>query len=146
MLREKMIKLGKEYTWEMSHRLPFHNGWCRNIHGHSYKMRVELIGELDENGMLIDFYDIDKIVRPVIEIYDHSMLVDKNDYKTIKFLEENGFRHVVIDFTSTSENIAINFAKIFSEQFRHYKNLKELTVRIYETSDAFAEYTMKLNS
>lgn len=141
-----MIKLGKEYTWEMSHRLPFHNGWCRNIHGHSYKMRVELIGELDENGMLIDFYDIDKIVRPVIEIYDHSMLVDKNDYKTIKFLEENGFRHVVIDFTSTSENIAINFAKIFSEQFRHYKNLKELTVRIYETSDAFAEYTMKLNS
>ncbi len=140
-----MIKLGKDYIWEMSHRLPFHNGWCKNIHGHSYKMRVELVGELDENGMLIDFYDIDKIVKPVVQSYDHSMLVDQNDTTTLRFLQENGFRHVVIIFTSTSENIAINFAKIFSEQFRQYKNIKELTVRIYETSDAFAEYTMKLN-
>jgi len=140
-----MIKLGKDYIWEMSHRLPFHNGWCKNIHGHSYKMRVELVGELDENGMLIDFYDIDKIVKPVVQSYDHSMLVDQNDTTTLKFLQENCFRHVVINFTSTSENIAINFAQTFSEQFRQYKNIKELTVRVYETSDAFAEYTMKLN-
>lgn len=140
-----MIKLGKEYQWEMSHRLPFHNGWCKNIHGHSYKIRVELLGELDENGMLIDFYDIDKIIKPIVQSYDHSMLVDQKDTNTLKFLQENDFRHVVINFTSTSENIAINFAKVFSEQFRQYKNIKELTVRVYETSDAFAEFKIKLN-
>lgn len=140
-----MIKLGKDYTWEMSHRLPFHNGWCKNIHGHSYKMRLELVGELDENGMLIDFYDIDKVVKPVINSYDHSMLVDEKDEITLKFLKENNFRYVPIKFTSTSENIAINFAQQFAEEFRKHKNIKELAVRVYETSDAFAEYSLKLN-
>lgn len=140
-----MIKLGKDYIWEMSHRLPFHNGWCKNIHGHSYKMRVELVGELDQNGMLIDFYDIDKVVKPIVQMYDHSMLVDVNDEKTLNFLKENDFRYVAINFTSTSENIAINFAKMFAEEFRKHSNIKELAVRVYETSDAFAEYSLKLN-
>jgi len=141
-----MIKLGKDYVWEMSHRLPFHNGWCKNIHGHSYKMRLELVGELDENGMLIDFYDIDKVVKPIITQYDHSMLVDEKDEKTLKFLRENDFRYVAINFTSTSENIAIHFAKQFAEEFRKHENIKELSVRVYETSDAFAEYSLKLNN
>lgn len=140
-----MIKLGKDFLWEMSHRLPFHNGWCKNIHGHSYKMRVELVGELDNNGMLIDFYDIDKVVKPIIQMYDHSMLVDVNDETTLNFLKDNNFRYVAINFTSTSENIAINFANMFAEEFRKHSNIKELTVRIYETSDAFAEYSLKLN-
>lgn len=141
-----MIKLGKDFIWEMSHRLPFHNGWCKNIHGHSYKMRVELTGELDQNGMLIDFYDIDKVVKPIINQYDHSMLVDENDTKTLEFLKENNFRFVKVNFTSTSENIAINFAKQFATEFSKHKNIKELSVRVYETSDAFAEYTLKLNN
>lgn len=140
-----MIKLGKDYIWEMSHRLPFHNGWCKNIHGHSYKMRLELVGELDENGMLIDFYDIDKVVKPVINLYDHSMLVDEKDETTLKFLKENDFRYVTINFTSTSENIAIKFVQQFAEEFRKHQNIKELSVRVYETSDAFAEYSLKLN-
>lgn len=140
-----MIKLGKEYLWEMSHRLPFHKGLCSNIHGHSYKMRVELAGEMDENGMLIDFYDIDKVVRPVIEAYDHSMMIDWRDEKMIEFARENGFRHNVVEFNSTSENMAINFAKIFAREFSKHKNIKELTVRVYETSDAFAEYSIKIN-
>lgn len=140
-----MIKLGKDYSWEMSHRLPFHNGWCKNIHGHSYKMRVELIGELDQNGMLIDFYDIDKVVKPIVLAYDHSMLVDEKDTITLQFCKENQFRFVVINFTSTSENIAINFANLFAKEFRKHSNIKQLTVRVYETSDAFAEYTLKIN-
>ena len=139
-----MIKLGKDYIWEMSHRLPFHNGLCSNIHGHSYKMRVELVGELDSNGMLIDFYDIDKIVLPIIKEFDHSIVINSNDTKVIDFMKENNFRHNVIDFTSTSEHLAIHFANLFKAGFAYYPNIQILRVRIYETYDAFAEYEINL--
>jgi len=57
-------KISKEFKWEMSHRLPFHKGLCQNIHGHTYKLRLDLVGSLDENGMLIDFYDLEIITQP----------------------------------------------------------------------------------
>ena len=61
-----MMKIAKEFHWEMGHRLPEHFGLCKNIHGHSYKMIVEFEGELDEQGMVIDFYDVEKIIAPII--------------------------------------------------------------------------------
>lgn len=139
-----MIKLGKDYVWEMSHRLPFHNGLCSNIHGHSYKMRVELVGELDANGMLIDFYDIDKIVLPIIKEFDHSIVINSSDTKVIDFMKDNNFRHKIIDFTSTSEHLAIHFADLFKAHLTNYPNIHILRVRIYETFDAFAEYEINL--
>ena len=61
------MKISKEFRWEMGHRLPFHDGLCRNIHGHSYYMVIEIEGELNENGMIIDFYDLGKAVKPIID-------------------------------------------------------------------------------
>ena len=43
-----VMKIAKEFNWEMGHRLPEHFGKCKNIHGHSYKMMVELEGDLDD--------------------------------------------------------------------------------------------------
>lgn len=140
-----MIKVGKEYHWEMSHRLSFHKGLCWNIHGHSYKMILELEGELDENGMLLDFYEIDKIVLPLIKEYDHSLIVEAKDTKIIEFLKENNFRHKTINYTSTSENLAINFCEQLKPEFSKYKNIKIIRVRVYETVDAYAEVTAKCN-
>jgi len=50
------MKIAKEFRWEMGHRLPEHTGLCRNIHGHSYRMVVEITGDVLANGMIIDFY------------------------------------------------------------------------------------------
>ncbi len=83
-----MMKIAKEFRWEMGHRLPEHFGQCKNRHGHSYKMLVEFEGELDENGMVIDYYDVEKIVKPIIEKLDHAFLVNKNDKHTREFLEK----------------------------------------------------------
>ncbi len=48
-------RIAKEFHWEMGHRLPFHQGGCQNIHGHSYTMRVEIIGTIDPaTGMVIE--------------------------------------------------------------------------------------------
>jgi len=93
------MKIAKEFRWEMGHRLPEHFGLCKNIHGHSYKMIVEFEGELDKNQMVIDYYDVEKIINPVIEKLDHSFMVNKNDKIVLELLDKMNSKKVVVDFT-----------------------------------------------
>lgn len=138
------VKLGKDFAWEMAHRLPFHEGPCKNIHGHSYKMRVELIGDLDENGMVLDFYDISKVVQPYIDKLDHAFLCNEKDEKVITFLKENNFKLYIMPNNTTSEYMAMYLANEFAPEFRKFKNLDVMHVRVYETVDAFAEVSVVL--
>jgi 6-pyruvoyltetrahydropterin/6-carboxytetrahydropterin synthase len=137
------MKIGKEFKWEMGHRLPEHFGQCKNIHGHSYKMLVEFEGEIDENGMVIDYYDVEKIVNPIIEKLDHAFLVNKDDKLTIEFLEKLKSKKVVVDFESTAENICTYLL----DQIKHADisaNVNAIMVRVSETDEDYAEETISL--
>ena len=138
------MKIAKEFRWEMGHRLPEHFGLCKNIHGHSYKMIVEFEGELDKNQMVIDYYDVEKIINPVIEKLDHSFMVTKDDKMVLEFLEKMNSKKVVVDFNSTAENIC---AYLLSEikKCSLPSNISSVKVRVYETQFDYAEETMRLN-
>ncbi len=77
-----MFTLKKEFTFEAAHMLPHHDGKCRRVHGHSWRMRVVVAGqelhtEGPKAGMLMDFGDISKAVKPLVEDYlDHFCLND----------------------------------------------------------------------
>ena len=135
------MKISKEYHWEMGHRLPFHKGLCKNIHGHSYKMNVEITGGLDKNGMVIDFFDLNKIVKPIIEKYDHAFLCWKGDKKVLDFLTKNKMKKVVVEYHSTVENICGDFVDKLTNELLDIKGHKfeELTVKIYESPNSYAE-------
>lgn len=141
------MKIAKEYRWEMGHRLPFHKGLCRNIHGHSYRMAVEITGELDKNGMIIDFFDMNKIIKPIIEKYDHAFLCWKGDKKVMDFLTKNKMKKVIVDYQSTVENICSDFLDMLTNKLLDIKKHKfeELTVKIYESPNACAEKTRILS-
>jgi 6-pyruvoyltetrahydropterin/6-carboxytetrahydropterin synthase len=134
-----IVKIAKEYRWEMSHRLPFHTGNCRNIHGHSYKLRVEIEGTPDKNSMVLDYYELDKIVLPFIAKFDHSFICDEEDTSLIKFLEKGNQKFNIISSYTTAENIAALILSEMVNQLKHFKNLNRLIVRIYETPETFAE-------
>jgi 6-pyruvoyltetrahydropterin/6-carboxytetrahydropterin synthase len=139
------MKIAKEFRWEMGHRLPNHEGECRNIHGHSYKMIVELEGVPNkENGMIIDFYDLGIIIKPILEKYDHSFLVMNSDKVVLDFLKKNKMKRVVVDYIATVENICDSFLKIFSGKLKSKKfnNIKSVTVKIFETPNSYAEKTL----
>lgn len=144
MKSKKQIKVSKEFHWEMSHRLPFHDGLCKNIHGHTYKLRIDLLGYANENGILLDFYDLEKIMRPIIDKLDHSFLIDKQDTEVINFIKNNGFKHEIIPYYSTSENIINYIAEKAIPKFKELANVLALTVRLHETPDAYAEITIDL--
>ena len=137
------MKIAKEFRWEMGHRLPEHFGKCKNIHGHSYKMIVELEGEVVESGMVMDYYDVKKMVEPVVEKLDHAFMVYKDDKEIISFLEKMKSKMVVVGFQSTVENICKYFLSEI-KKLRFPQNVKNISVRIYETADDYAEEEIKL--
>jgi 6-pyruvoyltetrahydropterin/6-carboxytetrahydropterin synthase len=133
-------KIAKDFYWEMSHRLPYHNGPCRNIHGHSYKLRVEISGEPKDDGMLLDYYDLKILIMPIVEMLDHCFVVDKDDNVMIDFLKANEFKHHILDTFTTAENLtAYIFGLIKTELKANYPQITELNIRLYETQDVFAE-------
>jgi 6-pyruvoyltetrahydropterin/6-carboxytetrahydropterin synthase len=138
------MKIAKEFRWEMGHRLPEHFGLCKNIHGHSYKMIVEFEGELDKNQMVIDYYEVEKIVNPVIEKLDHSFMVNIEDNIVLEFLEKINSKKVVVDFNSTAENICIYLLSEI-KKCSLPANILAVKVRVYETQFDYAEETARLN-
>ena len=137
------MKIAKEFRWEMGHRLPEHFGLCKNIHGHSYKMIVEFEGELDKNQMVIDYYDVEKIINPVIEKLDHSYMVNKDDKTVLEFLEKMDSKKVIVDFDATAENICLYLLNEINKSVLP-QNIFSIKVRVYETQFDYAEESMRL--
>ena len=133
------MKIAKEFYWEMGHRLPHHQGLCKNLHGHSYKMCVELEGSLDKNNMIIDYFDLTKIVNKIIEPLNHAFLCEETDHIVRDFLISNDFKIYLVPFVSTAENIALHLLKLLKEQLKSYKNIERIKVRLCETNDVYAE-------
>jgi 6-pyruvoyltetrahydropterin/6-carboxytetrahydropterin synthase len=132
------MKIAKEFHWEMGHRLPEHFGLCKNIHGHSYRMIVEFEGELDDHGMVIDFYDVEKIINPIIEKLDHAFMVKDDDKLTLEFLDKLNSKKVVVNSFATAENICNYISeKIIKSNLPG--NIENVRVRVYETSEDYAE-------
>lgn len=81
MSREAFWILEKDFRFEASHQLPNHDGKCRRLHGHSWKMTVKVAGQLQtegsQQGMVTDYGVLSKIVKPLIDDkLDHWHLND----------------------------------------------------------------------
>jgi 6-pyruvoyltetrahydropterin/6-carboxytetrahydropterin synthase len=74
-----VVELTKEFRFEAAHRLPNtpEGHKCRRLHGHSFKVTVEVKGPIDEqSGWLIDFADIKAAWKPLHDELDHYFLND----------------------------------------------------------------------
>lgn len=68
------MKIGLSMEFDAAHHLPLHKGRCSQIHGHTYKVEVVLQGSVGEDGMVMDFYDLKRVVKKVIDELDHTNL------------------------------------------------------------------------
>jgi|TARA_R100000501_G_C2631216_1_gene127166 6-pyruvoyltetrahydropterin/6-carboxytetrahydropterin synthase len=127
------MKVSKTFTWDMAHRLTFHKGKCFNLHGHTYSATFYFENEPDENGIVIDYYDIKKEVAPLIEELDHSFMIYTKD-KLLPLVKDKGLKIIECGFETTAENIAIYFYK----QLKDKLPITEVIVR--ETPNTNAIY------
>jgi 6-pyruvoyltetrahydropterin/6-carboxytetrahydropterin synthase len=122
----------------MAHRLPYHDGLCKNLHGHSYHATVEVYGETDDGGMVIDFKDIAEAAGPLVKQLDHSCAIDPSDVELKQFLTERGMKMFELESYSTAENIA----GLLLEHVCLIVNgprIHEVRVRVCETCTSAAE-------
>lgn len=137
-----MYILKIEHSFDSAHFLKGYDGKCSNIHGHRWKIKVEVQatnlingGQLD--GMVEDFGVLKKDLRKMIDFYDHSLIIEKDSLRdlTLKCLMEDGFKIITLNFRPTAEN----FSKFF------FSKVKELgycprKVTVYETPNNSATY------
>ena len=141
-----IIKITKQFSFEMAHALRNYDGLCRNIHGHSYKMDITLAGQplLDEtspkNGMVMDFGDLKKLVNEeIISLLDHSLVLNnKTDEKLVGMLKQNFEKIVVVDFQPTTENLLNFIADKLKAKLP--KRVSLTCVRLRETDTSYAEW------
>ena len=80
------------FTFEAAHRLAWHPGKCRNLHGHSYRLDVSVEGPLDANGIVLDFDTLQDVVRiNVVDVWDHRDLNEVLDNPTAELLAQRAW-------------------------------------------------------
>jgi 6-pyruvoyltetrahydropterin/6-carboxytetrahydropterin synthase len=141
------IRITKEFTFETGHALYGYDGKCRNVHGHSYKLSVTVIGTpIQEEGhkklgMVIDFGDLKQIVKEeVVDPFDHATVFNKNTphVELASTLEKSGHKVILADYQPTSENMVIDFAGKIRARLPESLELHSLQLR--ETGTAYAEW------
>ena len=141
------IRITKQFTFETGHALYGYDGKCKNIHGHSYKLSVTVIGApiVDPSnakyGMVIDFGDLKKIVnKEIVDVFDHATVFNKNTphVKLAKELENNGCDVILVDYQPTSEMMVIDFAAKISALLP--ETIKLHSLRLTETATSYAEW------
>lgn len=135
------MKVAKEFRWEGAHRLPWHAGPCAHLHGHSYRLTVELEGTPDARGMLVDFQHLKQRLQPLLAAFDHATLVAASDQALRQALETLGSRHVVLPFDTTSENLC-GYVADYLEQtegaWLRAHGITRLVVTVRETETCYA--------
>jgi len=120
------MKVSKEYRFEAAHRLRFHQGGCRNIHGHSYKLVVETEGGVQPTGpatgMVLDFKTLSNCVNSILEgdeetPFDHAIILNAAD-PLVNILNQMAepLRIVLMNCEPTAENMAHMFAGLIQSK------------------------------
>jgi len=119
------IRITKQFNFETGHALYGYDGKCKNVHGHSYKLSVTVIGKpiTDTSnvkyGMVIDFSDLKKIVtEEIVDQFDHATVFNQNTphIELAKELSSRGHHVILVDYQPTSENMVIDFAKKITDR------------------------------
>lgn len=119
-----MLTVTKHFGFEACHHLPYYEGACHNVHGHSYKLDVTVGGQVikdgPKQGMIIDFKDLKKIVK--------ENVVDKLDHSDLNNIYAN----------PTAELMVTDIA--YSIMQKLPKEVYLVSVKLWETEDSYAEY------
>lgn len=89
----KIMKVGLIVEFDAAHKLPHLLNKCKNLHGHTYKVEIQVKGE-SVNGMVIDFHDLKHDIQFLIDRLDHSYLNDIIQIPTAENLCEYIYQNI----------------------------------------------------
>jgi 6-pyruvoyltetrahydropterin/6-carboxytetrahydropterin synthase len=127
-----MLTVSKQCQFDAAHVLTNHAGQCRNLHGHTYHVIVEV------SDMVIDFKDLKQVIRDVIvERFDHAFIYNEtseSECEIAAVIAKHGMKSVGLPFRSTAENLARYFYDALAAR------VNVTAVKVLETPESCAEY------
>lgn len=141
-----MIRVTKEFGFEMAHVLCNYDGPCRNVHGHSYKLFVTIAGnpvddpDNPKNGMVMDFTDLKSIIKnEIINVFDHSLVISTRfDREKLDIFSSMFGNVVIVEYQPTCENLVSDFANRLGRKLP--ESIMLHSIKLYETATSFAEW------
>ncbi|QLB21220.1 6-carboxytetrahydropterin synthase QueD [Vespertiliibacter pulmonis] len=139
-----MFKIAKEFSFDMAHMLDGHDGKCKNLHGHTYTLQVEITGKLHQNGaksgMVMDYSDLKTTVKThIIEKFDHAFIYDitsERECQVANLLNSLNSKTFGLSTRTTAEQMAKYIFDALKEQ-----GLPVSLVRLWETPTSYCEYS-----
>ncbi len=124
-----MFEVTVEQTFAAGHALREYKGKCENVHGHNYRVQVTVEGErLNRIGLLVDFVELKKAVRQVIDKLDHQFINDLEPFTILNPSAEN-----IAKYFYDEVNGLMNFD-------RYDVPVRIARIKIWETDTSIAVY------
>ncbi|HJB85559.1 MAG TPA: 6-carboxytetrahydropterin synthase [Candidatus Alistipes merdigallinarum] len=142
-----VVRLTKEFSFEMAHSLSGYDGACREIHGHSYKLFVTVQGKPNDDpsdpkyGMVMDFGELKRIVgRLIVDRYDHALVIRRTTENgdAIDALRSLYHKIEICDYQPTCENMVSRFAEEIRRELP--QGIELFSIKLHETATSFAEW------
>ena len=90
-----MYRLSVHDSFSSAHQLKGYRGKCETVHGHNWKVEVEVQGErLNNIGLLMDFGDLKRILKSVVDPLDHVLLNEVEAFRDNNPSSELIARHI----------------------------------------------------
>jgi 6-pyruvoyltetrahydropterin/6-carboxytetrahydropterin synthase len=139
-----MIYITRTFSFVAAHRLMYHKGKCRNLHGHRYEVTVYIRGKdtsfENKHNFVLDFNDFKDIIGGWIDEHlDHATLVSEKDGKLLDVVRELNSKYYILE-DSSSEMIALHLKEVFQHLLKD-KGLEVFKVKVSEspTTNAVVE-------
>lgn len=141
------IRITKQFDFETGHALYGYDGLCKNVHGHSYKLWVTVIGNpIDQEGhvkrgMVIDFKDLKAIVNDqIVKPFDHATVFNRTTphLELAEDLANRGHKVILVDYQPTSERMIIDFAQRIAPRLP--EGVELFALKLQETGSSHAEW------
>ena len=151
-----MLSINRTEYFEIAHNLYPYDGGCFSIHGHSYKVTVEISGpQIEPLNMICDFKVLKQIMKEVIPdhayIYDIRLLDNKDEKNIIPYLipllERVNMRTVGYECTTTCENLVQVWADEINNKLYNlgYHDFYVSKLTANETQNSQAVYISEVN-
>lgn len=135
-------EITRVFEIDMGHRLMKHEGKCKNVHGHRYRIELSFGADhVDEVGRVIDFGVIKQAFGSYLdEHFDHALMLQKGD-PLIPALEADRSKCCFVDFSPTVENLAKHWFAQAVEIFSPAPPIVVTKICVFETPNCWAVWT-----
>lgn len=119
--------IGRQFTFDAAHWLPNHPGLCKNLHGHTWTLWVEIEGPIDpQTGMVADFSKLKIVVNSLLNKLDHQCLNNQ-----------------LGDLIPTCENLSSWIAKTLALNIP--EPITKIFITLQEGKGGYAKYELQIN-